>query len=270
MFLHDAATSVFRPSDYAGFARRPVSRGVVYLLLLALPLALLGAFRLGGAVTQVTGVLIEAAAKSPDFRIVNGLLEFDGPQPYYLVSEGQVIGVVDTSGATTRAELAGRHHYILILRDRIIVRNGPETRELAFADLSSLGPQGEILSRDLVVTWLETLSGLGVFLGGLWLVFSVAAKFVAAFLLALVALLIASGRRRTATLDNTWNIACHALTLPLIVGFIRVLVQADIRAFGLFYWGAALVYCAAATGLLPPASGPEASGRPREVGPPQG
>jgi hypothetical protein len=251
VFFNDMASSIFRPPDYAGFARRPVGRAIVYLVLIALPLALTGAIRAGTAVGQVAELFAEAMAASPDFRVVDGILEFDGPQPYYLTVDGQVIGVVDTTGASGRADLAGRQQFILVLRDRFIVRNGPETREVSFADFGS----GEGLSRDMLVSIFGALSGLGLLMGGLWVAGSVLSKFVAAFVLALASLLIASARQRAATLGNTWNIACHALTLSLLAGFSRVLVQADVQAFGLFYWGAALVYCVAATGVLPPAAG---------------
>lgn len=267
MFLSDVVSSVARPARYAEFARQPGGRALAYLLLIALPLAAVGAVRMADAVVLSSDMLARAVARFPDFRIVDGVLEFDGPQPYHLrLDNGTVVGIVDTTGATDRSALAGHQQFILVLRDRIIIRNAVRVEEIFYADLGI--PPGEAVTRAGVSGFFSRLAAYGPAFGVVWAAGSLLAKVFAALFLAVATLVVAQARGRAATLRNTWGIACHALTLPLLAAFARVLANVPITAFGLFYWGAALVYCLTAVGLLPgQTAGAQAAGPAAPPGP---
>lgn len=248
-FFEDVAASIFKPSAYARFLRQKGGRALVYLLLIALPLALTGAIRVGGTFAFAMDKMARFVAASPDFRVANGVLEFDAPQPYRITADGQEFGVVDTTGATDRSVLAGKEHYLLVLRDRLVVRSGVEIRELAYKDFG----EGAVASRASISAFFSRFGGLGWFLGVFWVAGSLAAKLIAALLLATLVLAVGAGRARAATFGSSWAVACHALTLSLVLGFARVLMSASIWGFWLLYWGLAIVYGVAATSLMAPA-----------------
>ncbi len=255
--LEEIAGSVFRPAAYVQFARMKGGRALAYLLLIALPLALTGAIRLGVGVSRIADAAARAVAGGPNFHVTGGVLEFDAPQPYYLNVEGQEIGLVDTTGATDASYLTGRDSFILFLRDRVILKNGLRRQEMFYADL---GPGETGFSRTGISGLLTRMGGWCWFIGAIWLLGSVASKMVAALVLTLFTLVIVSARSRSGGWTASWNVACHALTLPLLLGFVRVLAGVDIRFFGLLYWGAAVIYAVAGAGTLPPLVAGQAAG----------
>jgi hypothetical protein len=261
--LRDVAYSIWKPATYAEFVKRGGRRAFVYLLVIALPLAITGAVRSGSAVHWACESASRAVAGGPDFRIVNGLLEFEGPEPYTLTVEGVEIGRVDTTGVTDESYLESGKSGVLFLRDRAVVQNGFRRQEMPYAALGGSEP----LTRAGLVGTVLRFGGLAWPIALLWLIGSVAGKLLAALVLSLGALAILSARGRAGGWAAAWVVAAHALTLPLLLGFVRVLSGASIAAFGLLYWGAAIVYCVAGTSSLPPlapkdqsAAGPPLSG----------
>jgi hypothetical protein len=248
-FLKQVAYSLWKPASYAEFTRRGGRRALLYLLLIALPLAVTGAVRTGLTVRWACDSVARSLADGPSFEVRNGLLEFGAPQPYALVVDGTELGLVDTTGLTGEAYLDGRPGGLLFLRDRVIVQNGGRRQEMPYATLGANQP----LTRETMAATLLRFTGLAWPLGLIWILFSLAAKFIAALVLSLLAWAVLAGRGRAGGFTEAWVIAAHALTLPLLLGFARVLSGADIAAFGLLYWGAAAVYCVAGTSSLPPA-----------------
>ncbi len=262
--LREAAHSIWKPAIYAEFVRRGGRRAFVYLLVIALPLAITGAVRSGSTVHWACDSASRAVADGPDFRIVNGLLEFEGPEPYTITVEGVETGRVDTTGATDESYLEGRASAVLFLRDRAVVQNGFRRQEMPYAALGG----GEPLTRAGLVGVVLRFGGLAWPIALLWLIGSVAGKLLAALVLSLAALAILSARGRAGGWAAAWVVSTHALTLPLLLGFVRVLAAANIAAFGLLYWGAAIVYCVAGTSSLPPLApkGQSAAGPPSVSG----
>lgn len=271
MLFRDIALSVFRPSAYGELLRKSAARALLYLLVISLPLAVTQGWRAGSFIGVTLDEAAQAVAAGPDFRMEDGTFEFDGPMPYLLTtSDGELVGVIDTTGATDRSALAGRENFLLVLADRVIIRNQGQIQELVFSE--HFGPDASF-SRAHVVAILSRISGLSRVVSVLGTALSLLGKVFAAFILTFPALIAAAARRRTTEFGRSWTLACHALTLPVILGFVRVLVQADIAFFGLLYWGSALVYTIAGTAHLPPApswgsaAGASAAGPP-EAGPP--
>jgi len=265
--FRDVVDSVVRPARYAEFARRSGGRALVYLLLIALPLAVIGAVRVAHGINFATDSVAQTVAGLPDFRLTHDGLEFDGPEPYRITTpDGEEIGLIDTTGQTTDTVMAGRSAFILVLSDRMVVKTGNQVQTLFFADAV---PPGGTATRAGLVMFLNRLAGLGTTAAVFSTTFSLLAKTVAALLLTLVVLIAGRAKNRRIEFTPAWNIACHALTLPLLLGFLRVLVGMNVRAFGLLYWGAALVYCLSAVGYLPPGSaqGPLHGQTPDGAGP---
>ncbi len=256
MIFEEIGSSIFKPAAYAGFARQKAGRAVLYLVLIALPLAITGAARLGTGWNLVMDLGAKALADAPDFRLDGGVLEFDAPQPYYLYADGMEVGVVDTTGTVDRSVLEGKDRYFLIQGDRMVVKNGARTDEAIYAQTGLTD-----LDRADVVSMLRTMKSFGFLLGVIWTASSVGAKMFAALLLTLATWVAAISRGKAATFGVSWSIAVHAMTLSLILGFARSLFMVTIHYFGLIYWGAALVYATVATGFLPPlVAAPEQGG----------
>jgi len=250
-FWQEAAASIFRPAAYAEFARQRARRALRYLVLIALPLALVGALRVGLGAGAAAGAAARAVAAGPDFRLTGGVLEFDAPQPYPVTVQGQQIGLVDTTGATDESYLEGRDNFFLFLRDRAVVTSGAERRTMLYSDLTDMTG---VASRADLARFLAGLASWAWLAGLVWLAGSLAAKAGAALLLASLVTIVASARNRAVGWAASWGIACHALTLPLLLGFTRVLAGAAIRLFGLLYWGTAVVYAVAGVSTLGPAA----------------
>ncbi|HCW51059.1 MAG TPA: hypothetical protein DGR79_03180 [Clostridiales bacterium] len=266
MLFRDIALSVFRPSAYGELVRKGAARALLYLLVVSLPLALTQGWRAGRLIAVTLDEAAQAVAAGPDFRMVDGTLEFDGPMPYHVTTgDGKVVAIIDTTGATDRSVLAGRENFVLVLADRVIIRNQGQVQDFVFSE--QFGPDVSF-SRAHVVALLSRFSGWGRVVAVLGAAWSLLGKVFAALLLTFPALIAAAARGRTTEFGKSWTVACHALTLPVILGFVRVLVQADIAFFGLLYWGSALVYTIAGTAHLPPAPSCDSAAGPAAAGPP--
>lgn len=248
MIFREMGLSIFRPAAYAAFARQKAGRALLYVVLIAVPLAVLGGIRVGMVLGLGEGAA-QALVTGPDFRVRAGILEFDAPQPYVFGVGGGEVGVVDTTGATDESYLSGRANGVLVLRDRAIIKTGLQQQVIYYADL---GPGAEpYLSRAGLVRMFSAVARWAWFFGLLWLLASVGAKIVAALALSLVAWTLIELRGRGGGYRAALGVASHALTLSLLLAFARTAAVANIVAFGLLYWGAALVYTVAGTSALP-------------------
>ncbi|MDQ7794974.1 MAG: DUF1189 domain-containing protein [bacterium] len=237
-FLRRVWSSVTDTSSYADIIYQRVGRSLAYLVLLVTLTSAVSAVR--GAVAFVAfyrELERQLVAGMPGFSLAGGVLNWEGPEPYVIHSRGGSL-IVDTTGATTIEGLGPYWQGILVGRDRLWACQGGEVTVLPYRDV------GLDVNRDKVLGWLPYLKPLAVVAGILGYGVTLAAKMLSTTAAAGLVALLAGFRGRPLPFFAAWNLAAHAVTLPLLLTFGRGQLGIGLALGGqlLLYYGLVLTY----------------------------
>ena len=242
----------FQPADYVRAALQP--RGGMRFLSrwLALVCFLFGALS-ALAATQLVQEADERIAMMPEFRLADGKLTVDGPQPIRIDGAGGVLVVIDASGATTINDLSAPHTVILLGPDRVTVRDGSGQRDLRYLDMAlPVMTRVEVLE---ALAWLPLailLWNLGAW--AFWMVLAVLFTAVSGNLATI------SSQGRVHPLMGI-RMAAHAFAIPMAVGASPLVFPGLWPA--VFATGSLLTWMAGRAALeLPPGPDRSTSGDP--------
>lgn len=172
----------------------------------------------------------------PDFVFDDGVLTVTGEQPYiWEEDEDDYIIAMDTSGQIGPEILDDYNDGVFITNHYFIVKqNGIEKRELDFSQLV-----GAKFTKDDVAEWIPYAKWANGFIVIFGLIGFLAGKLWSALFIALLGLMICSGKYQFV---NLYKISIYALTLPIIIKTFISLLGKPIPWFGLVYYGIALFY----------------------------
>lgn len=195
----DCVRAAFQPQGGMRFLSR-------WLALMCLVFGALSAL----AATELVKEADERIATMPEFRLEDGRLTVDGPQPIRIEGAGGVVVVVDASGATTINDVAEPGSVIFLGPDRMIVRDGTGQRDLRYVDMAlPVMTRVEVLE---ALAWLPIailLWNLGAWV--FWMVLAVLFTAVSGNLATI------SSRGRVHPLMGI-RMAAHAFAIPMAVG----------------------------------------------------
>ncbi len=241
----------FQPAEYlrAAFQAKGGLRFLAtWLGLVCLAFGLLSALATTAFVKEAGGRLDAA----PEFRLADGKLVVEGPQPVLLEEAGLNV-VVDTTGVTKIDDVAPASVAVFVGADRVVVRDGAGQRELRYVD-AGLPPLDKAGAK-AALAWLPmamlawNLLGWGFWLAVAWLLTAVAGN-LATF----------ASKGRVHPLMGM-RMAAHAFAIPLVVGVSPLSFPGLWPA--VFVTGSLLTWLAGrAVGELP--KGPPSAPRPRE------
>lgn len=181
-------------------------------------------------------------AAVPDFSFSNGQVEFKEKMPY-VISEGDTIIIIDTTGQTSPSALAGHRNGILITKNHLYqVQPG---RGLSDTDLSTIP---FTFSKNSVIGFMQKL----------WLVIPVAYVFMFLFqlgfkaldacILGLVGLIYGSSTGKRVDFGLGFKLGLYAMTIPTLLQWIvprfsTIPFSSTMGTLGfLGWWAIAIIY----------------------------
>jgi len=178
----------------------------------------------------------EVRENVPDFRIVNGELEFNEKMPFIVKGENNFILIVDTTGELNPAALEQYPNGVFVEKTKAVIKD--EQQGLNTVDFSAFKEME--ISRQSVLSFLPTVKNLMPLILLVIYIFGFLSKTVFILVLALIGLAIKS--RADLKFGHMWSIACHALTLPLILDLVKSVAVPRLPGFFIVYFGIAVFY----------------------------
>lgn len=213
-------------------------RSVGYLVLLVTLTFALSAVRGYGEFTALYRQLErDLATEMPGFRLAGGILHWEGPQPH-IVQSPQGGFIIDTTGAITPEDLGPFWQGIFLQRDRLWIRQGAQDEVIRYGDLNLE------ISKEQILGWLPYLRPLAVLVGVIAYGWTVAAKLLSTTFAACLVALLAGAKKQPLRFFAAWNLAAHAVTLPLLATWVGGQLGWRLPFVGqlLVYYGPVLVY----------------------------
>ncbi len=235
-FVEQLKASINDISSYSQFAYQKVGKTLKYLFLIFSILYLItGGVAAKGLYNSVDQYAVEIQHKVPDFKMVNGELEFSGKQPYTIHGQGDAIFVVDTTGQTQQDVLDKYMDGVLILKDKAFIKQQNQIREVTFQknwNFNRNQVAGFIRAFKVPIVIISFLFGFLVqFIG----------KLLSAVFLAFVGMFINSAQKGKLKFGQLWNVGVYALTLPMIIDAVVSLTY-PIPGFVVIYFVVGMIY----------------------------
>lgn len=209
-FLERLKAAVAGFSGYADLGRDRASGFgfMAFILFLVMTISCIG------SVVRFNAQLGDAAVRlqqSPDFRIVNGVVEYEGPQPV-VVDDGVSVFILDTTGQTGPEAIDGRPNSMLVTRDTLY-----QFRQGRLEELSLPGNFPFSVTKEDIVNFLGG--------GKLWILvplgyvfmffFQLGFKALDACILGVVALIWGSSTNRKVDFGLGFKLGLYAMTIPM-------------------------------------------------------
>lgn len=231
-FWMKIVSSVQGIKHYEHVLKEAAGKAVLYLLLISLLLGAIGTVR--GAIEVNDGIskfIKIYNDKCPNFELENGELSVDGDMPIVLSEDEENYIVIDTTNNTNPDVLDSYSEGILILKDKMIQKNGIQTQVTDFKSLQEVTINKNIVNRYLpfanaIIPFLFLGNILWYFLGGI----------LSSVFLALFALIINGIFKTKLKYGQLYSLSIYALTTPLIIDTIFKILYLEHFSF---YW---LVY----------------------------
>lgn len=253
-FFETLYRSATRFDAYAQLARRGPRRAAGYLALYLTLIFVLGGFlTLLDTSRALREIQPELARELPDFRIRNGRLTMDAPQPHFF-TDGDTPLVVDTTGTLDAQWLSGYPTGFLATAEALHTVSGGRVSSWRWTDLNA------DLDRDDLIAGTSTLARILPWLALPWLLLFIAAKFISAVPLAWLAQMAARNTPGPLAFGPAWVVAAHALTVPVFIAWGLDRMGVNLPGGWLLYWAVA--------GFYAWRGGKAAGGPPLETGTP--
>ncbi|MDF2626539.1 MAG: hypothetical protein K0R39_370 [Symbiobacteriaceae bacterium] len=188
------------------------------------------------------GTAVEDMKQVPDFRIVNGEIEYEGPMPVIVEDENSVF-ILDTSGQTGPEAIEGRPNGMLVTRDKVYQSRGGRVEQI---DLPSNLPI--TLSKSDVMGMMEKLWIVVPIAYVFMFLFQLGFKALDACVLGLAALIWGSATNRKVDFGLGYKLGLYAMTIPmalqwLVPGYTTLPFGGLQASMGfVLWWVLALVY----------------------------
>lgn len=222
---------------YRLFLRQNTGKAVVYLLLLSILVSLAILIPSSILYNKIMGDFISNFdSQVPDFTFSGGRLQVYGEMPI-VIDNGAYPIVIDTSADAEERILKEYDIIMLITSDKIIQKNYVDK---AVTNLSAF--QGMTLTRDDIAEILPIMQPLGKVIFVLIGIAFVCGKFLSAFIVSLIGLIINSTAKTNLSYRNIFKISVYSMTMPLIICTILDLLPVRIPFMWFIFYAIATVY----------------------------
>ncbi|MGE5673904.1 MAG: DUF1189 family protein [Mycobacterium leprae] len=177
-------------------------------------------------------------AAAPDFALQNGEVTFNGPMPYTMKGDNNMVVIIDTTGKTTADALKGAAaNSVLITKNAFYQVKSPGS--IQSTDLSALPLT---ITKATVLGFMQNLHWF-VPVGYLFIyAFQLGFKALDAVILALIAMLFASGWRKRVEFGVGWKIGLYAVTIPTLLQWLWPGYSTMHLATFALWWAIAILY----------------------------
>ncbi len=245
-FFKTIPQTFYGPAFYASLAKRPTSKGILYLLglhvviLIAMILTLAGFVMFGFG--KIDAAIDNAANNYPEELVLTfegGTVSSSVPSPYYIGADvfGLTLGEDDLSHLIvidTETEYSNEAHkahdaYVWLTKDSIYAYENENTSQVRGFSLSDVEEDG-VVDKDIILTIADELKPImkiglvatGLFALPILLGFLFGWGLLYAFFLALLIMLLAKLLKRQYTYMQCYTIALYALTIGIAVDLIGI------------------------------------------------
>lgn len=240
-FLKQLKYSVTDIGFYKGIKDNKIGKTFSYFLLFFLILYIINSVQNYVIIQNVVDYMsYELVEQLPEFKIVQGELEFNGPMPFYLVNEGESVIVVDTTNNISIDKFENHSSVIFVAKDKIYIKNFIQQQQIGLANM----PEG--FGKSDLINMVSKINIIAIAVMVFGFIFVVGYKLLNAVILALIGLLFSSIYKVDFKFRQVFNIAVYALTLPLLLQLAHDLSKLGVTGFGLIYWAISIVYVALA------------------------
>lgn len=236
-FFRSVVSSITNFPAYGGFARESTGRALKYFFLIFTLVFIGYAIKLTPVITGFVDKLgQEVESNVPDFRIINGELEFKEKMPFIIKGDNNFILIIDTTGELNPAALDKYNNGVFVEKTKAVIKDEQQgTNTINFTAF-----KGMEISRDALLKILPLMKKfIPIIIVGLY-IFGLLSKMITLLVLAVIGLAMRSGA--DIRFGHTWNIACHALTLPLLLDLVKSVAVPMLPGFFLVYFGIAIFY----------------------------
>lgn len=240
-FLERLKAAVAGFNGYADLGRDRASGFgfMAFILFLVMTVSCIGAtYRFSSGL----GTAAQDMQQVPDFRIVNGEIQYDGPMPVIVEDENSLF-ILDTTGQTGPEAIEGHPNGMLITRDRVYQQRLGRMEQY---DLPSTLPI--TLTKADVIGMMQKL-WIVVPIGYLFMfLFQLGFKALDACILGAVALIWGSSTNHKVDFGLGFKLGLYAMTIPialqwLVPGYTTIPFSGMWGALGFFaWWVLAIVY----------------------------
>jgi len=236
-FFRQLKESITSPEFYKTIYDQSLGKTFKYLLLFFLV-----TYIIGGSIFSVhffSGVntfIAEVQSKMPEFVLANGRLEVKGEQPVVFEDNNTTI-VIDTTGKTTEESLSQKtSDYILVTKEQVFSKQGVRQQSYRFSDFPV------DFNKDMLMEKLPYLKSAVILIGVFAFIFGLFGRVFWALILSLGALVLNASMKTKLKYAQLFTVSVYALTLPIVLEFIKDQVDLTISLFSVVYWGLGLVY----------------------------
>lgn len=236
-FFRNIISSITSIPAYRDFAEESPGRALLHFFLIFTLLFTPAAVTLPPVISSFTDELgREIRTNVPDFRIVNGELDFKAEMPYIIERENNFILIVDTTGELNEAALDKYPNGVFVEKNRAVIKD--EQQGINTIDFRAFKDRD--ISRESVLNFFEALRKFTPLIILAIFIFGFLAKIISILILSLIGL--AMKGKANLTFRHTWGITCHALTLPMLLETVKDLAVPQLPGFFIIYFGIAIFY----------------------------
>ncbi len=260
-FFKQAFKSVKDLDKYEDFAGEQPKVAFKYLLKLVLIFTVIvTAFYSYKIVDSLNNVYSNLKIALPEFSYSNGQITVNGEQPIILEQFEESIGkvIIDTNiteDATVKyeEEIKQSTVAVLILKDKVIMTSNGTTGQVMYkyTDLVNAYGLTEITKQD-VINYIDEMNVVSIYSSVYLMIFVYLfivyfiSIFVDVLILSLLAFLVSRMTRIRLKFAPSFNIAVHAITLPVLLNLIYVIVNLltgfTVKHFQLMYNTISYIY----------------------------
>jgi hypothetical protein len=246
-FFSKLINSITNPKYYKDFLKESTGKAVVYLLLLCLIFGGISAIRNvydwnKGIITVVN----EFNEKVPNFTLENGELNVEGEMPIIFEEKQESVFIVDTSGKTDETVLDKYNSGVFVSKTKFVQKKSSmQKTETSFDGLKTL-----TFTKAKVEKWIGYAKFVNVVIILFGPMFFFGFKFIAAFIVSLIGLIINAFCKAKVTFGEIYKLSIYALTFSIILKVFFAVIGVHVPQFWILYYGIPLIYLGLGLNLI--------------------
>lgn len=230
--------SIAKISKYPTWARQPLGKAIIYLLMLSFLASLFSAVPsavyFNKDLDKTLAILDE---RLPDFSIKDNILSISDNATHKVEVNEALTVVIDPKDKPNTDTLQNVAIGIYAYKTGYYIKIASMLLPFSYSDHGVINKNKTGILEMAKIFKLES-----ILIFAFSIIFSVASKFIHALFLGLLALLFSRTTREELSFSTGFKLACYALTLPVVLEILANIVGANGDGFSIIYHLTAAVY----------------------------
>jgi len=174
----------------------------------------------------------------PNFKLENGELNVEGEMPIIIDEDQGSVFIIDTSGATDETVLDKYPSGVFISKTKFVQKqNSMQNQATSFSSLKTV-----TVTKSDVEKWIGIAKFGNIFIVILGPIFFFGFKFIAAFIVSLIGLLVNVFCKAKVTFGEMYKLSIYALTFSIILKVFFAVIAVKVPYFWILYYGIPLIF----------------------------